>query len=101
MQFFYLFFLFMQVAVPLVKRVLKALGIGAVVYVGFNLAMDQAFSYIQQQFANVPGPAQALMGIMQLDVFINIYFAALSTRAILRGLDKLSDRKKTYSVFEA
>jgi len=101
MHFYYLAILFLTIVTPLVKMALKALGIGTIAYLGINIVLDQAHQYVLAQIGNTPGPAQALLGIMKLDVVINLWFAAITTRLVLNGMNKISGKKKTYSVLEA
>jgi hypothetical protein len=101
MHFFYWAMLLIQIVVPLIKMALKALGIGAVAYVGINLVIDQAHQYVLSQLGSAPGPAQALLGIMKFDVVINLWFAAITTRLVLNGMNKVSGKKKNYGVLEA
>lgn len=101
MHFYYLAILFLTIVTPLVKMALKALGIGAIAYLGINIVLDQAHQYILAQLGSAPGPAQALLGIMKFDVAINLWFAAITTRLVLNGMNKISGKKKNYSVLEA
>ena len=100
MHFYYLAVLFSTIIVPLIVKVLKALGIGAVTYIGINLVMGQAQNYIQSQLGSTYGLLQQMMGVAKIDVAINIYFAAITTRLVLSGMNKLSGSKKSY-VFKA
>ncbi|MBK3871601.1 DUF2523 domain-containing protein [Stutzerimonas frequens] len=101
MHFYYLAILFLTMVTPLVKMALKALGIGVVAYVGINLVFDQAHQYILNQIGNAPGPAQAILGLAKFDVVINLWFAAITTRLVLSGMNKMSGRKKSMGVLEA
>lgn len=101
MHFYYLAILFLTIVTPLVKMALKALGIGTIAYLGINIVLDQAHQYILQQVGSAPGPAQALLGIMKFDVVINLWFAAITTRLVLNGMNKMTGKKKNYSVLEA
>ena len=74
--------------------VLKAIGIGFVTYVGSNLIMEQAKDYIISHAGNMGNIIQQIMGLAKIDVAINIYFAAITTRMVLSGLNKMADRKR-------
>jgi hypothetical protein len=93
MHFFYLATLFLTIVTPLVKMALKALGIGVVAYVGINLVIDQAKDYLLANMGNAAPAIQMVLGLAKIDVAINIYFAAITTRLVLTGLNKLADRK--------
>ncbi len=101
MHFYYLAILFLTMVTPLVKMVLKVLGIGVISYVGINLILDQALQYITSQLGSAPGPAQAILGLAKFDVVINVWFSAITTRLVLNGLNKVSGKKKGYGVLEA
>ncbi|RRV23294.1 DUF2523 domain-containing protein [Stutzerimonas nitrititolerans] len=92
------YFLLVQMLVialgPLVKMVLKMIGFGFVTYVGFNLIIGQAQEYLFAQMGTVGPVIQSMLGLMKFDVVVNIYFAAISTRFILAGIDKATDRKR-------
>lgn len=93
MHFFYFANLLLIIVTPIVKMVLKALGIGIVAYVGINLVIDQAKDYLLANVGNAAPAIQAILGIAKIDVAINMYFAAITTRMVLSGLNKLADRK--------
>jgi exosortase/archaeosortase len=94
MHFFYAAQLIIMMVLPLVQMVLKAIGIGFVTYVGSNLIMEQAKDYIISHAGNMGNIIQQIMGLAKIDVAINIYFAAITTRMVLSGLNKMADRKR-------
>lgn len=79
--------------VPLVKMVLKALGIGIVSYVGINFVLSQIIEVITQNITSVPMQMQQIMGLAKIDVGLNIVLSAVSTRLTLKGFDKLTGSK--------
>lgn len=95
-MFYYLAMLFNIIVVPLVFKVFKALGIGAVAYVGINLILEQAANYIQSQMGQTTLLMQQMLGVAKVDIAINLYLAAITTRAVLAGMNKLSGRKKDF-----
>jgi len=101
MHFYYLAILLLTIVTPLVKMALKALGIGVVAYMGINVVLDQALQYVTSNIASLPPAAQALLGLAKFDVVINIWFAAITTRLVLNGMNKISGRKKNIGVLEA
>lgn len=86
MHFVYLFSLLGAVVGPLVKSALRILGIGVVSYVGTNIVITQAKNAILARFGALDSPVQQLLGLAQIDVAINIYFAAIITRLVISGL---------------
>lgn len=97
MHFFYLAQLFLILVVPLVMKVLKALGIGVVSYVGINLVLDELKNYVVGQVSGAGSiVVQSILGIAGVDVAINMYFAAITTRLVLSGMNKMSGRKKDF-----
>lgn len=79
---------------PLVSAVLKMLGFGFVSYIGINFVLDQAKDYIFSQSGSIAPHIAGLLGLMKIDIAINIYLSAIATRAIMAGIDKATDRKR-------
>lgn len=84
-------------AIPIAKMVLKALGIGIVSYVGINLVLTQATDVIINSVLGLPVQVQQLLGLIKLDVAINIVLSAITTKLTLKGIDKLTDSKSKLS----
>lgn len=93
MHFVYLATLLLTVVKPLVMTVLRALSIGVVTYVGINLVIEQGKDYLMANVGNAAPAVQAVLGLAKIDVAINIYFAAITTRLVLSGINKLADRR--------
>lgn len=79
--------------VPLVKMVLKALGVGIVSYVGINLVLTEATDVIMVNILGLPIEVQQILGLLKLDVAVNIILSAITTKLTLSGLNKLTDSK--------
>ncbi|MCQ4274651.1 DUF2523 domain-containing protein [Stutzerimonas degradans] len=94
MQFLFVVQMLVIVLGPLVKMVLKMIGFGFVTYMGFNLIIGQAQDYLFAQMGNVGPVIQGILGLAKFDVVVNLYFAAISTRFLLAGIDKATDRKR-------
>lgn len=92
MHFYYLAILFITIATPIVKMVLRALGVGVVSYFGINVILDQAKDYIVSSMGSASPALQGIMGIAKIDVAVNIYLAAVTTRLVLAGMDRISGR---------
>jgi hypothetical protein len=94
MHFLYIAQLLIIILGPLVKMVLRILGFGFVTYVGFNLIIGEAQSYLFARMGEVGPIIQQILGLAKFDVVVNIYFAAISTRFLLAGIDKATDRRR-------
>lgn len=94
MQFLFIVQMLVIIVGPLVKMVLKILGFGFVTYVGFNLIIGQAQDYMFGLIGDLGPVIQGILGLAKFDVVVNLYFAAISTRFILAGIDKATDRKR-------
>ncbi|WP_314409330.1 DUF2523 domain-containing protein [Pseudomonas kuykendallii] len=94
MQFLYGVQLLIMILMPLIQMVMKAIGIGFVSYLGSNLIIDQAMNYIVSKMSGAGAVVQQILGLAKIDVAINIYFSAITTRMVLSGLNKLQDRKR-------
>lgn len=95
MQFVYLATMIGAIVGPMIKKALRFLGIGVVTYVGFNLVIDQAKDALLAKFGALDSPVQTLLGLAQIDVAINIMFAAVATRALMAGFSA-TDKKGRY-----
>lgn len=95
-MFYHLAVLFSVIVVPIATKLLKALGIGVVSYVGINQVMGQAASYIESQLGGTTVMMQSMLGVAKVDIAINIYLAAITTRMVLSGMNKLTGRKKDF-----
>ncbi|MHB0805872.1 DUF2523 domain-containing protein [Stutzerimonas nitrititolerans] len=94
MQYLFLVQLLVIVLGPLVKMVLKILGFGFVTYIGFNMIIGQAQTYLFGLMGDVGPVIQGVLGLAKFDVVVNLYFAAISTRFMLAGIDKATDRRR-------
>ena len=94
MQFLFLVQMLVIVLGPLVKMVLRILGFGFVTYVGFNMIIGQAQDYLFGLMGDVGPVIQGMLGLAKFDVVVNLYFAAISTRFMLAGIDKATDRRR-------
>jgi len=90
MHFSAIFSFLGTIAGPLVKRVLAALGIGMLTFTGFQLSVNAAKSYVQSNFAGLPSDVIQILGLMKFDIAVNIVFAAVITRAVISGMDKVT-----------
>ncbi|KQW13131.1 DUF2523 domain-containing protein [Pseudomonas sp. Root401] len=79
--------------VPLAKMVLKALGVGVVSYVGINLVLTEATDVIMVNILGLPVEIQQILGLLKVDVAINIILSAITTKLTLNGINKITDSK--------
>ena len=93
MHFYYLAVLAVMIVKPLVMMVLRVLGIGMVSYLGINFVIGEAKDYMLANMGNVAQSIQMVLGLAKIDVALNMYFAAITTRMVLTGIDKLADRR--------
>ena len=93
MHFYYLAMLAVMIVKPLVMMVLRVLGIGMVSYLGINFVIGEAKDYMLANMGNVAQSIQLILGLAKIDVALNMYFAAIPTRMVLPGIDKLAARR--------
>lgn len=74
--------------VPLGWKLVRGLGFAAVTYTGVNLVMNQAKDYVFSMLSSTPAAWLQVLGILQVDVAINILFSCYIARAVLWGMDK-------------
>lgn len=75
------------VLVPLGWKLLRGLGFTAVAYVGITAAMDQAKNFVFSNIGSVPAAWLEVLGLLKIDVAINILFSAYVARAVLWGVN--------------
>lgn len=85
-----------HVIVPLVIKVIKGLGVGAVLYVGINIIMGEAEAYITANLGATSADLRGLLGLAKVDIAINILLSAISTRLVLSGVNSITGRKKDF-----
>lgn len=95
MHFLWVVQLIILIIGPIVSMALRMIGFGFVTYFGINLIIDQAKTYIMSEIGHAGGTILAILGLMKVDVCINIMLAAVSTRFILSGLNKATDKKRS------
>ncbi|MDX2353111.1 DUF2523 family protein [Stutzerimonas xanthomarina] len=94
MHFLYLANLLVIAVGPLVKMVLKILGIGIASYVGFNFIIGEAHDHLISYMSGSSIPIQQILGLAKLDVVLNIYFAAITTKMFIAGMNKAGEVKR-------
>jgi len=92
MHFYYLAMLFVTIAKPIVKNVIRGLGVGVVTYYGINVVLAEITDRIISSMGSVSVPLQMILGLAKVDVAVNIYLAAVTTRLVLAGMDRASGK---------
>lgn len=75
---------------PLAKRVLIALGIGTVTYVGLDAAFDAAKNYIIGYYGQMSGDVLQVVSLAGFGAAIGIILGAIAARIALISLSKLT-----------
>jgi hypothetical protein len=102
MYYGYLALMLFDIIGRLITTGMRYLSIGAVSYYGVNFVVGEAKDYIIANFITAPPLVQHILGLLKVDVAVNILLAAVTTRLILAGIDKAADgRKKYQTVFRA
>lgn len=79
---------------PLIAWIFRVIGIGFITYVGYNALLDQVVGYVSSRMTSSSQDIQLILGLANIDVAINIYFAAVTTRFVLAGINKAQDRRR-------
>lgn len=90
MHFVAIFRFLSTIVGPLVRRVLTALGIGMLTFAGFQVSVNAAKTYVQNNFSGLPSDVVQILGLLKFDIAVNIVFAAVITRAVIAGMDKVT-----------
>jgi hypothetical protein len=67
--------------------------VGLIRYVGINFVVDELKNYILANFVTAPVLVQHILGLLKVDIAVNIILAAVTTRLILAGIDKAADTR--------
>ncbi|CAG4882794.1 conserved protein of unknown function [Georgfuchsia toluolica] len=71
------------IAVPIVKRVLIALGIGLITYGTYSVAVDQVRSAVLTQWGSLGSATAAILSLGGVGESLGIILGALASRAAL------------------
>jgi len=80
------------IVLPLVYRLFAGLGLGFVVFMGVGQLLSGIEGYVKSLFGQVPDKIFTILGMAQVDIAINIMFAALSARLAIMAMDKLLNK---------
>lgn len=78
--------------VPLGWKLLRGLGFAAFTFTGVQLLMNQAKDYVFSNLGGIPGEWLQVLGLLQVDVALNILFSAYVARAVLWGMNKSGEK---------
>jgi hypothetical protein len=73
------------VATSLVGRIIMALGMGVISYVGLNAGLDVFRSYFSNAMGSAGPILAGMCGVLQLDVCLSIFIAAGLARLAIAG----------------
>lgn len=79
---------------PLIGWLFRVVGIGFVTYIGYNALLSTATDYVTSRLSSTSQDIQLILGLANIDVAINIYFSAVTTRLVLAGINKAQDRRR-------
>ncbi|HEY9102535.1 DUF2523 domain-containing protein [Chitinimonas sp.] len=88
--------LLLDLAKPLIGRILLALGIGFIAYKGADAALDAAKGYIRQALNGVPADILAILGLCGVSTAISIVFSAYAAKLGLKGLNSAGEFLTSY-----
>lgn len=77
------------VATNIVARILLALGISYVSYTGLSALLSYVLSFVSDSMSSVPYATLCIMGRMDIDLAINLIFAAFTARIAISSLRKM------------
>lgn len=79
---------------PLVNFLFRLIGIGFITYVGYNALLEVVTNYIISRMGSSTVVIQQILGLAKIDVAINIFLAAVTTRLVIAGLNKAQDSRR-------
>ena len=80
--------------VPLIIKVMAALGIGFVTYQLGSFALDQLFAKIQEHVTQLPPEALAFAAMANIDEAMTIVFSGIAVRLSFLGFNALNSTGK-------
>lgn len=73
--------------IPWGWKMLRGLGFAAISYVGIKAGLDTAKDYVFSSLSSTPANYIMVLGMLKIDVCMNILFSAYAARAVLRGMN--------------
>ncbi len=81
--------------IPYGWKLLRGLGFAAFTYVGVSQVMEKALQMVWDKFGVLPPEYINVLGLLQIDVCMNVLFSAYIVRGVMWGMNK-SGSKTTY-----
>lgn len=78
--------------VPLAWKLLSGLGFAAISYVGLKLVIDQLKDYAFSSLGALPIEWINVLGLLKIDVCLNIIFSAYLARMVLSGMNSSGNK---------
>lgn len=78
---------------PAVARMLQALGIGMLSYVGLSALVERLVSEAVASLAGLPATLAAWVGLLGIDQFLSIMLSALIGRVAIQALTNIGIKK--------
>lgn len=95
MQWVWLAQFLMMIIGPAVRYLFQLIGFGFVTFVGFNALISTVKDYIIAQISGAPVAVLNILGLAKIDICVSIFFSAVTTRLIIAGVNKATDRKRS------
>ena len=83
-------FLGIGVVKSVVSKVLVALGVGFVSYVGFDSLLSTVFDALKGSMNSLPVDALHLLGMSRVDLGLNLIFSAMAARVAMAALKRMN-----------
>ena len=74
------------IAGPLAIRVLFSLGVGFLTFKGVDKLLDTIYASVQGYLNGLPGVVVEMVGVMNVDRFIELVFTAYTVKMALKGM---------------
>lgn len=78
---------------PLAAKILTSVGVGLVSLVGITALLAAVKAYLVSQIGGSPPQVLAILGMLKVDIAINIALSAVTARAVISGMNKSSGTK--------
>lgn len=83
-------FLGAGVVKSIVSKVLVALGVGFVSYVGFDSLLSTVLNEIKGNLSGIPNDALHFLGMARVDLGLNLIFSAMAARVAMAALKRMN-----------
>lgn len=80
-------------AIPIILKVLTALGIGYATYTGIGAVLDYGLDTIEALFGALPSSMLQIVAMTNIDKYITMVFSAYAMRLVISGVTGGSIKK--------